>query len=285
MAGTVANGGLTVRFWGVRGSIACADPAMMRYGGNTSCVEVRCGDRLIILDAGTGLKPLGEALAAMGAATGAPVEADLLLSHTHLDHVTGLPFFRPAFDPGNRLRLWAGHLYPIRRLREVLAGLMAPPLFPVPLDIFRAIIAYEDFRAGEELPLGGGIAVRTAPLNHPNGATGYRIAYGGRSVCYITDTEHREGQRDPAILDLAAGADLMIYDSTYTDAEYPLYRGWGHSTWEEGVRLAEAAGVGQLAIFHHDPNHDDSFMDGVATAAAQARPGTIVAREGLELTL
>ena len=279
----MAGAGLTVRFWGVRGSIACADPAMMRYGGNTSCVEVRCGGRLIILDAGTGLKPLGEALTATGAASGRPVEADLLLSHTHHDHVTGLPFFRPAFDPGNRLRLWAGHLYPTRRLREVLAGLMAPPLFPVPLDIFRAIIAYEDFRAGEEVPLGDGISVRTTPLNHPNGATGYRIAYGGRSVCYITDTEHREGQRAPAILGLAAGADLMIYHSTYPDAEYPRYRGWGHSTWEEGVRLAEAAGVGRLAIFHHDPNHNDYFMDGIAVAAEQARPGTIVAREGLEL--
>lgn len=285
MAGAAAEGGLTVRFWGVRGSIACAEPAMMRYGGNTACVEIRCGGRLIILDAGTGLKPLGEALTAMAAAAGTRIEADLLLSHTHLDHVTGLPFFRPAFDPGNILRLWAGHLYPMRRLREVLSGLMAPPLFPVPLDIFRAIIAYEDFRAGEDVPLGGGISVRTAQLNHPNGATGYRIGYGGRSVCYVTDTEHREGRRDPAILALASGADLMIYDSTYTDAEYPRYRGWGHSTWEEGVRLAEAAGVGRLAIFHHDPNHDDAFMDGIAAAAAAARPGSIVAREGLELSL
>ena len=136
------------------------------------------------------------------------------------------------------------------------------------------------------------IAVRTAPLNHPNGATGYRVDYRGKSICYITDTEHREGQRDRTIVELCRGADVMIYDSSYTDEEYARYRGWGHSTWQEGVRLADAAGVGTLAIFHHDPSHDDAFMDGVAREAALLRPGTaanglprvIVSHEGLTLS-
>ena len=138
----------------------------------------------------------------------------------------------------------------------------------------------------------GTVGLRTAPLHHPNGATGYRIDYYDKSICYITDTEHREGQRDQTIVDLCRGADVMIYDSSYTDEEYARYRGWGHSTWQEGVRIADAAGVGTLAIFHHDPSHDDAFMDGVAREAAALRPGTaanglprvIVAHEGLTLS-
>ena len=127
------------------------------------------------------------------------------------------------------------------------------------------------------------ISLRTAPLNHPNGATGYRIEYAGKAVAYITDTEHRPEGLDCNILALVKRADLMIYDATYTDAEFPQHKDWGHSTWQEGVRLADAAGVRRLVIFHHDPGHDDAFMDGVATEAAVTRPGTIVAHEGLVL--
>jgi phosphoribosyl 1,2-cyclic phosphodiesterase len=125
--------------------------------------------------------------------------------------------------------------------------------------------------------------VRTAVLNHPNGATGYRIEHAGRSLCYVTDTEHVPGRLDPNVVELARGADLLVYDCTYTDAEYPRYAGWGHSTWEEGVRLCEAAGVRRLAIFHHDPARDDAAMDEIAAAAEERRPGTIVAMEGMTL--
>ena len=135
------------------------------------------------------------------------------------------------------------------------------------------------------------MSLRSAPLNHPNGATGYRVESGGKSICYITDTEHREGSIDQTIVDLCRGADIMVYDSAYTDAEYPSFRGWGHSTWQEGVRIADAAGVGTLAVFHHDPGHDDDFMDGVSRDAAAMRPGTaasglprvVVARERMTL--
>jgi len=128
-----------------------------------------------------------------------------------------------------------------------------------------------------------GVVVKTGPLNHPNGATGYRIEYNAKVVAYITDTEHRPGQRDPHILKLIDRADIMIYDASYTDEEYPAHRNWGHSTWQEGVRLADEAGVKTLVIFHHDPGHDDDFMDRIAGDAALARPGTIVAQEGLVL--
>jgi phosphoribosyl 1,2-cyclic phosphodiesterase len=170
-------------------------------------------------------------------------------------------------------------------LRQVLCALLAPPLFPVPPDIFKADIEYRDFRAGETLMPHAGITIRTRPLNHPDGATGYRIEYAGKSVAYITDTEHKPGTLDANVLELVRGAGLMIYDSTFTDEEYARHVGWGHSTWEQAVRLAEAGQVETLALFHHEPSHDDATMDKIAAAAIARRPGTIVAREGMTITL
>ena len=268
----------SLRFWGVRGSIACSGPRTVRYGGNTSCIEVRCGERLLIFDGGTGLRYLGHTLKS-------PVDADLYLTHTHFDHVCGLPFFKPFFDPNNRWRLWAGHLAEGMTLRRVLGEFMMSPLFPVPPQVFRARMEYREFKAGDTLGAGPGIAVRTATLNHPDGATGYRVEFGGRSLCYLTDTEHVPGAPDRNILGLIAGADLVIYDSMYTDAEYDTYVGWGHSTWQEGVRLCREAGVKRLAVFHHDPEHDDDLLDGIAREVEKALPGSFVAKDGLSLQL
>ncbi|MFS2011711.1 MBL fold metallo-hydrolase [Azospirillum sp. CT11-132] len=275
----------TVRFWGVRGSIASPGPATVRYGGNTACIEVRCGGTHIVFDCGTGIRPLGESLAR----DGGPVDIDLLLTHSHLDHISGLPFFAPAFDPAGRLRLWSGHLPPERPFRTVLADMMTAPLFPVPVEIFRADCQFRDFQAGQTLELASGVpagvVVRTCRLNHPDGATGYRVEHGGRSLCVLTDTEHPAEGRDPVILELLRGADVMVYDSTYTDAEYPSRVGWGHSTWQECLRLAEAAGVGRAVIFHHDPARTDDALDAIAAEAAAMRPGALVAYEGMELSL
>ena len=186
---------LTVRFWGVRGSIACPSPAYMGFGGNTSCVEVRVGERILILDAGTGVRALGKLLRREGAR-----EADILFSHTHWDHVNGFPFFAPAFEPDHAFRVFAGHLSDAGGIREAIAGHMHEPMFPVPLDVMKARLAFTDFRAGETLDLGPGVRARTAPLNHPNGATAYRIEHAGRSVCYVTDTEHVPGRPDENVL-------------------------------------------------------------------------------------
>jgi phosphoribosyl 1,2-cyclic phosphodiesterase len=274
----MAQQDFSVRFWGVRGSIPCPGPSFARYGGNTACLEMLCGPHRLIFDGGTGLRALGDHLKPEE-----PLEADLFLSHTHLDHIIGIPFFRSLFAAGNKFRLWAGHLLPEHNLREVLNGMMAEPLFPVPIEIFAAETLYRDFSAGETLEPQPGIVMRTSALNHPNGATGYRVEFGGRSICYVTDTEHRGGEPDPAIVALVREADIFIYDSTYTDEEYPRYRGWGHSTWQEGVRIADAASVGRLVAFHHDPSHDDRFMDHVAASVAAQRPGSLVAREGMVL--
>jgi phosphoribosyl 1,2-cyclic phosphodiesterase len=266
----------SVRFWGVRGSIACSGPHTARYGGNTSSIEVRCDGRMLLFDGGTGIRYLGNSLS-----NSEPLDADLFLTHTHFDHVAGLPFFKPFFDPKNRWRLWAGHLAEGMTLRRVLGEFMMSPLFPVPPQVFRARMEYREFKAGETLEPGDGIALRTALLNHPDGATGYRVEYRGRSLCYLTDTEHVPGAPDRNILELIAGADLVIYDSMYTDAEYDTYTGWGHSTWQEGVRLCRAAGARRLAVFHHDPEHDDDMLDGIARELAQQLPGSIVAKDGL----
>ena len=278
----MAKADITVRFWGVRGSIPCPGPETVRYGGNTSCVEVRCGDHLLVFDGGTGLRPLGKALEA----DGKKADLDLFFSHTHLDHIGGLPFFPPCYAAGNQVRIWAGHLKPANMaIKDVLKKMMSAPLFPVPVDIFAAEIAFNDFTAGETLKPYPDVTVKTAPLNHPNGATGYRLEFAGKSVVYLTDVEHRPGKSDPNVLRLMDGADIAIYDCTYDGPEYDKHKGWGHSTWQEGVRLADEAKVRQFIIFHHDPDHDDDFMDKVAAAADKLRPGTIVAKEGLTLSL
>jgi phosphoribosyl 1,2-cyclic phosphodiesterase len=268
-----------VRFWGVRGTVPAPGPDTARYGGNTPCIEVMCGRDRLIFDAGTGIRALGASLASQEGLT-----SHIFLTHTHLDHVTGFPFFRPAYSPSNTFQIWAGHLAAKEGgIRRILSAIMSEPVFPVPLRIMHASMAFHDFNAGDTLHPLPDIVLRTAPLNHPNGATAYRIDYAGRSICYVTDTEHREGEIDHAIVELIAGSQLVIYDSTYTEDEYPRYRGWGHSTWNEGAKLCDAAGAGTLIAFHHDPDHSDADLDRIAEDMARARPGSLVAHEGLVL--
>lgn len=270
-----------VKFWGVRGSIACPTPQHMAYGGNTACVEIAIGGKRIILDCGTGLRNLGHWFLRKDAK-----HAHILLSHSHWDHINGFPFFAPAFQPGYHFTMLAGHMYEQDcGIRDVIAGQMHEPTFPVPLEAMQSKIEFQDFTAGDRFPLLQGVNIRTAKLNHPNNATGYRIEYKGKSVCYVTDTEHIPGQMDQNILGLIEGADLVIYDSTYTDKEFPAKVGWGHSTWQEGVRLCQAANVKKLAIFHHDPDHEDAIMDRINAEASKMWSGTMIARENLQLVL
>ena len=274
--------GFKVKFWGVRGSIACPTANHLAFGGNTSCIEVSVGGTKIILDAGTGIRSLGSWFMRKDVK-----HATILMSHTHWDHINGFPFFVPAFNAGYSFHFMAGHLSEAEGIREVLAGQMAQPMFPVPIEAMQGEITYQDFRAGEAftLPADSRISIKTAPLNHPNGATGYRIEFAGKSFCYVTDTEHVIGKPDENILGLIDGADLVVYDSTYTDDEFPAKIGWGHSTWQEGIRLCRAANVKRLAIFHHDPDHEDRFMDRVEADADLEWEGSIVAREHMRIKL
>ncbi len=272
---------MSVKFWGVRGSIPCPGPDTIRFGGNTACVEIRCGESLLIFDAGSGLRELGNELSK----TTNTIDADLFLSHCHIDHVIGLPFFSPIFEEKNRIHLWAGNMHSVGGIKVGIHKLMSHPLFPVDIETLHSKVTFSDFNAGEALQPRSGIVVRTAKLNHPGGATGYRIEYAGRSVAYITDVELDEKSFNPELLTLVHDADLVIIDATYTDKELPLHAGWGHSSWQQTVRLANQAGAGKLCLFHHDPDHTDVMMEKIAVAAEKARPGTIVAREGLTIVI
>jgi len=276
--GPVQEGALQVRFWGVRGSITASGPDFVAFGGHTPCVEVRCGGRLFVIDAGSGIAALG---AALGDA--APDEVDVLLSHLHLDHVGGLPFFKPATLGARVIRTWCGNLGG-RSAEAALNRLYAPPLFPIHLDDLPARFEHVGFKAGETLRFPDRHAVATHPLNHPDGATGYRFDHGGRRVCYISDIEHADPWPPPGLRRFVANADLMMYDGMFTAGEYPACKGWGHSTWEKGVELARAANVRALAVIHLHPRHDDDELRAIEAAMRQAMPSAFIARERQALT-
>jgi phosphoribosyl 1,2-cyclic phosphodiesterase len=267
---------MVVRFWGVRGSIPCPGADHDRYGGNTPCVEIVCGDHVLIFDAGTGIRRLGHSLMKAGKAT----HSDIFFSHCHLDHVIGLPFFTPLFHPGSEVHLWAGHLEDQAGVENALRKVMSFPLFPIEVETFQAHLKFHDFKSGDRLNPRPDVVVETAPLNHPGGSTGYRIEYGGRSVAYLTDVELGDGPFDKGIMALARNADVMIIDATYTDKELLAHIGWGHSSWQQCSKFADATGVKTAYLFHHDPDHDDEFMDEVDAAAQRTRPGLRAAREG-----
>lgn len=269
-----------VKFWGVRGTFPCAYASHLTYGGNTSCLEVTAGGQTLILDAGTGLRALGKRLKRDRVRN-----ATLLLSHAHWDHINGFPFFEAGYCPDFSLNVFARDLTGCECIGEVFTSCMEKPLFPVPLKTMRAQMEFNNLHAGDRLDLAPGLVVKTGELNHPGGAVGYRIEFGGKSFCYITDTEHVAGQIDQNILALIDGADMVVYDATYTEEEYATRQGWGHSTWNEGVKLMREAGAKHLCLFHHDPDHDDAAIAAIERDAARAFSGAFAAREGTELDM
>lgn len=272
---------LSVRFWGTRGSLPMPGPDTVVYGGNTCCVEVRVGSRLFIVDAGSGFEPAGRAIMALGPT---PARIDLLLSHLHHDHVAGLPFFSPILAGRSALRIFCGN-QDGGSAKAALDSMFAPPLFPVTLDILPGAIEHVGFRAGETLRFEDGIAVATCPLRHPGGATAYRFDHGGRRLCYVSDMEHVDTGPDAEVIAFCSGADLIIYDAMFTEAELPRCRGWGHSTWNAGVALCRAAGARRLAAYHHHKGHDDAVLGGIDAQLSEALAGSFVAREGQTVVL
>jgi len=270
-----------VRFWGVRGSIACPGAETVRYGGNTSCIEMRVGGHLLIFDGGTGLRVLGQTLLRE-----MPLNAHMFFTHSHWDHIQGFPFFVPAFIKGNTFKIYGAIAPNGSTIEQRLNDQMLHPNFPVPLQIMGADLTFYDIGVGEAVSVGD-VKIENALLNHPGEAVGYRVSWNNRTVAYITDTEHFPDRLDENVLWLARNADLMIYDATYTDEEYYSKKsskiGWGHSTWQEAVKAAKAANVKQLIIFHHDPLHSDEFMDQVKEDTANVFPNSLVAWEGLEI--
>jgi len=272
-----------IRFWGVRGSIACPGPHTVRYGGNTSCIEMRVGGNLLIFDGGTGLRELGlKLLSEM------PMDATMFFTHSHWDHIQGFPFFVPAFVPGNRFNIYGAIAPNGSTIEQRLNDQMLHPNFPVPLQIMGADLKFCDIDVGETVNIGD-VKVENTLLNHPGEAVGYRVSWNGKTAAYITDTEHFPDRLDENVLWLSRDADVMIYDATYTDNEYYNEKsskvGWGHSTWQEAVKVAKAANVKQLVIFHHDPLHNDDFMDEIAQDTAEQFPNSVVAKEGMVIDL
>lgn len=267
---------MEIRFWGVRGSIASPGPATAGVGGNTSCVEVTCGSTRLILDAGTGLRALGDSLLGEG-----PVESALLLTHYHWDHIQGLPFFVPAYVPSTKLEIVG--LEGRTGLREALGRQMSAPHFPVDLADLGAELGWREVRLGEPFEIGEA-RIRAVKLNHPGGVTAYRIEHRGRVLVYATDTEHYACV-DPVLASLAKGADVLVYDAQYTPEEYPKKVGWGHSTYLAGCEVAKAAGVSQLVLYHHDPQRDDVGVAAIESLARQFFPDSHAAREGMEIDL
>lgn len=277
---------MRITFWGVRGSIAVPGPNTNEVGGNTSCVELRCGDKLLIMDGGTGIRLLGRKLmAAM------PLEAYVFFSHVHWDHIQGFPFFTPAFVPGNIFHLYGGNNV-THTLEDTLAGQMDFPSFPVHLTDMGAQMTFHDLAEGEVVTIGEGenqVTVSNTRGNHPNGVFAYRITHRDHSVVYCTDTEHYSVV-DNKLLKLAQDADVLIYDTMYLPEEYSGEKGfprtgWGHSTYEEGVKLARAANVKQLVLFHHDPDHSDEDIREKERRCREVFPDSVAAREGLVIEI
>lgn len=276
-----------IQFWGVRGSIPCPGADTVRYGGNTSCVEMRVGGERLIFDGGTGIRLLGETLRRGFPNQG--IRGHLFFTHTHWDHIQGFPFFAPAFTRGNHFKIYGAPTPNGASIKQRLHTQMLHPNFPVPLQIMQGNLEFYDLDIGETLTFDSGITVENRPLNHPGQALGYRVSFQGRRAAFITDTEHFLDRLDPNVLALAQDVDLLIIDATYTDEEYydpqDSKIGWGHGTWQEAVKVAQAAGAKQLVLFHHDPSHSDSRLDAILEQARRRFPHTLLAQEGLTLAL
>jgi phosphoribosyl 1,2-cyclic phosphodiesterase len=295
---------MRVTFWGVRGSYPSPGPQTARVGGNTACVEVRAGIHQIILDAGTGIIRLGSTLATQHYADKNPITATLLFTHTHHDHTQGFPFFKPVYFQTTTLYVFGPKTLE-EDLHEVLARAMLPPVFPITLDQLPCVRIVRNLNESETLVLARDhpepqvVAGRLPPTlsmpenvlihvmrsyAHPQGVYIYRIEYQGKALVYATDTEGYVGG-DQRLIRFARDATLLIHDAQYTEAEYSnpqmSKQGWGHSTWQMAVNVAQMARVQQLVLFHHDPDHSDEMLEKLERDARAAFPATRLAHEGM----
>ncbi len=271
-----------VRFWGVRGTIASPGEDTIKYGGNTSCIEVRCSKEIFILDAGTGIRKLGYKLLKEK-----PKHINILFSHFHWDHIQGLPFFDPILNEKHSITL-IGKAKLSHTLEHLFSAQLMFPHFSLPLKELNTKISFREITKNNKIKRGN-VTIKTARLNHPGGCIGYRIEYAGKSFVYATDTE-RSRRTDTALLKLSSKADVLVYDCNYTDDEYsgkigPPKTGWGHSTWTQGVKIARAAKVKKFILFHHDPSHDDKFINKLEKQAQKEFKESYAAFEGMKINL
>jgi phosphoribosyl 1,2-cyclic phosphodiesterase len=273
---------MRIKFWGVRGSTPTPQPENLRYGGNTSCVEVRLANALYIFDCGTGFRLLGRQL--LHESTGKAIFAHIFVSHFHWDHIQGIPFFTPMYDhPENRFIFHSSSR--TRSLKRVMEEQMSAPYFPVDMSEMKAERDFYDIEEGRTA-IGDELTLECMWLNHPQGCLGFRLETKHGTMVYATDNEPGDPHFDKNVRKLAAGADILIYDAQYLPEEYAARkRGWGHSHWREAVDIVLESGAKELILFHHDPDHDDACIDKVVQAARSYYPRVRAAAEGMEINL
>ncbi len=271
---------MKVRFWGVRGSTPTPSRQNLRYGGNTPCVELRTqSGELFVFDGGTGLRTLGKSL--MEEFGHSSIQASIFLSHYHWDHIHGIPFFEPLYNPENSFFF---HSYPSQdqSVQRALEEQMSDPYFPVNMGTMAARRRFHNL-SDDKISFNDAV-IWSKRLNHPQGCLGFRFESRGRSVVYATDNEPGVPEYDRNVRDLAEGAEVFICDAQYTPLEYVNFKkGWGHGSWREAVNIAKDAGVKHLILFHHDPDHNDDFIDSILHEASRYFPSVAAAAEGMEL--
>jgi len=272
----------TITCWGTRGSLPTPGRGTLKYGGNTTSFEIRCGDRIYLVDAGSGLNNLNRKIMAER-----PERLNFVFTHFHWDHIMGFPFFAPLYTPGFKIKLH-GEAKLHQSFRTLLAGQLMDPYFPVTLDEMEGDIEFVQIRAGMKFG-DGDLVIKAFRQNHPDGCIGYRFEYRGKALVFSTDTEHFSCP-DPVVVEHARDADAFFYDCMYTDDEYAgktgmSHTGWGHSTWSEGLNVAEAAGVKRFYMIHHDPGHDDGFLDAEEKKAQDRFKQSFLVAEGMTVEM
>jgi len=274
--------GMSFKVWGSRGSIFAGGPERNVFGGDTTCFSIQADDRFLVIDAGSGLRALGHEL--MTCPEGPPAEIDLLLTHLHVDHICGLPFFAPLMSGKTKVRLW-NSVYPDpETFRGALSRGLAPPIFPIDTTVWDTLEIRVP-EAGARVSLGQDSMARAFPLNHPDGACGWSVNLKGKVVVIASDHEHGNPSIDAQVAYNARSCDLLVWDASYTEEELETRRGWGHSTWRQGLKLAEKVDVGRVLMTHHMPERTDDELLEMEREAQGISESTIFAREGLVIAL
>jgi phosphoribosyl 1,2-cyclic phosphodiesterase len=272
---------LAVRFWGVRGSIPCPGRETVIYGGNTSCIEIRANDRLIIVDMGTGARRLGGRIEADDFKKYGKIKADIFVTHTHWDHIMGFPMFTPVYNNKTELRVTGPVVSENESLKQLFEAQFSHNYWPVIYEELAAEIEYNQIKE-TELDLGDGLTVTSKILNHPTTCLGYRFSYMGKSVAVVYDHEpFSDSEENEKIVQFLQGTDLLIHDAQYTQDGYKNHVGWGHSSMEHAIKTAEQAAVKKLILFHHDPAHTDNQLEMLEKKFANNQIPTIMAKEDM----
>lgn len=270
-----------VTFWGTRGTLPVSGAPFTKTGGNTNCIEITCGKHTIIIDAGSGIRELGSKLVA----NNPDQKIHLFLTHAHYDHVEGIPFFAPFFMNGSKIDITCGKLDGTENTKSLIKNLMKQPYFPVGPEVFSADIEYNTLAENDVFNITDKINVSTTPMNHPGGSTGYRIDFAGKSFACITDTEHVIGKHDENILKLIDNVDVFSYDCSLLDKEMDDFKGYGHSTFEEGIRLARLSNAKSMLASHHMPFRTDSELEQIEKAMKKESDKYKIACEGDNIKL